>query len=241
MQVDNVKRLLMLIPCGALLAGCDKPSEPVAFTPEMAGFSSEFDFDPLRGPVKAFTQTLVDDKGEVAKRVSASMSEEGCFDVLELHDVANDSGVALILDANFYLDAQTHEKKVRTQGKCQLAELPAAGLSWETNDRGFITMAKGPDVQIKYQYDNEGYPLGKISQAKDKRLTDEIKPSADPHKKMDYTAVSLLNDKPMTRAIQSCDYDSHDNPVSCKLQLTDESASPAVQTQYTIKYTTEYY
>ncbi|MDU2940952.1 MAG: YnfC family lipoprotein [Enterobacteriaceae bacterium] len=236
-----MNKLLILIPFAALLAGCDEPAAPVAFTPEMAGFSSEFDFDPLRGPVKEFSQTLVDEKGEVAKRVSASMSKEGCFDVLELHDVANDSGVALILDANYYLDAQTHEKKLRTQGKCQLAELPAAGLSWETNDKGFITAAKGREVQIHYQYDNEGYPLGKISEAKDKRLKDEIKPSTDPRKKMDYTAVSLLNDKLLTRAKQSCDYDSHDNPVSCKLLLTDESASPAVETHYTIKYATQYY
>jgi len=236
-----VKILLLSIPLSILLAGCDDPAPPAAFTPEMAGFSSEFDFDPLRGPVKEFSQTLLNDKGEIAKRVSGSMSKEGCFDVLELHDVEHDSGVALILDANYYLDAQTHEKKVRTQGKCQLAELPAAGLSWETDERGFITTARGHDVQIQYQYDSDGYPLGKTSEAKDKRLKDEIKPSADPRKKMNYTAVSLLNDRPVTRATQSCKYDSHDNPVNCTLQLIDQSATPAVETQYTIEYKTRYY
>ncbi|EIQ40889.1 putative lipoprotein [Escherichia coli E267] len=45
----------------------------------MASFSNEFDFDPLRGPVKDFTQTLMDEQGEVTKRVSGTLSEEGCF------------------------------------------------------------------------------------------------------------------------------------------------------------------
>ncbi|MGC6744538.1 YnfC family lipoprotein [Escherichia coli] len=44
-------------------------------------------FDPLRGPVKDFTQTLMDEQGEVTKRVSGTLSEEGCFDSLELLDL----------------------------------------------------------------------------------------------------------------------------------------------------------
>ncbi|HEP0987969.1 TPA: YnfC family lipoprotein, partial [Enterobacter ludwigii] len=36
----------------ATLVGCDNSSAPLSFTPEMASFSNEFDFDPLRGPVK---------------------------------------------------------------------------------------------------------------------------------------------------------------------------------------------
>ncbi len=236
-----MKKLLLLLPLASLLTGCDDPAPPEAFTPEMAGFSSEFDFDPLRGPVKEFSQTLLNDKGEVAKRVSASLSKEGCFDLLELHDVENDSGVALILDANFYLDAQTHEKKVRLQGKCQLAEIPASGMTWDTNDRGFIIAAKGQDVQKEYRYDADGYPLAKVTIAKDKRLEDEIDPPADPRKKMNYTAVSLLNNHPLSRAKQTCDYDRHDNPLTCKLQITDESAAPPVEIEYTIKNEIKYY
>ncbi len=48
--------------------------KPEAFTPEMASFSNEFEFDPLRGPVKDFSQTLFDEHDEVVKRVSASLS-----------------------------------------------------------------------------------------------------------------------------------------------------------------------
>jgi hypothetical protein len=32
-----------------------------------------------------------------------------------------------VLDANYYLDAETQQRKVKLQGKCQLAELPSAG------------------------------------------------------------------------------------------------------------------
>jgi hypothetical protein len=60
----------------------------------MASFSNEFDFDPLRGPVKDFSQTLLNEKGEVSKRVSGTMSKEGCFDSLELHDGKQHRGFA---------------------------------------------------------------------------------------------------------------------------------------------------
>lgn len=61
-----------LLPCllAIFLTGCDRTEVTLSFTPEMASFSNEFDFDPLRGPVKDFTQTLMDEQGEVTKRVS---------------------------------------------------------------------------------------------------------------------------------------------------------------------------
>src|SRR5690606_19302566 len=134
----------------------------------MASFSNEFDFDPLRGPVKDFSQTLLNEKGEVAKRVNGTLSEEGCFDTLELHDLENNTGVALVLDANYYRDAETLEKKVRLQGKCQLAELPSAGVTWDTDDNGFVISANGKEMKVQYRYDAEGYPLGKTTVSKDR-------------------------------------------------------------------------
>ncbi len=88
-QVTVVK--YKLLPCllAILLTGCDRTEVTLSFTPEMASFSNEFDFDPLRGPVKDFTQTLMDEQGEVTKRVSGTLSEEGCFDSLELLDLEN--------------------------------------------------------------------------------------------------------------------------------------------------------
>ncbi len=95
-----------LLPCllAIFLTGCDRTEVTLSFTPEMASFSNEFDFDPLRGPVKDFTQTLMDEQGEVTKRVSGTLSEEGCFDSLELLDLENNTVVALVLDANYYRD-----------------------------------------------------------------------------------------------------------------------------------------
>ncbi|MDM8654567.1 YnfC family lipoprotein, partial [Escherichia coli] len=79
-----------LLPCllAILLTGCDRTEVTLSFTPEMASFSNEFDFDPLRGPVKDFTQTLMDEQGEVTKRVSGTLSEEGCF--------GNDSNLLIV-------------------------------------------------------------------------------------------------------------------------------------------------
>ncbi len=82
----------------------------------MASFSNEFEFDPLRGPVKTFTQILFDDQGEMVKRVRAQVSAEGCFDLLDFTDLENKTGATLILDANYYLDAQTQEKRCGCRG-----------------------------------------------------------------------------------------------------------------------------
>lgn len=239
--MNPLNKKILLISIAALLAGCDEAKSPVSFTPEMASFSNEFDFDPLRGPVKDFSQTLLNEKGEVSKRVSGTLSKEGCFDTLELHDLENNSAVSLVLDANYYLDAESQEKRLRLQGKCQLAEFPAAGVTWDTDDNGFVVLARGKDIEVKYQYDGEGYPLGKSTTSKDDHLTVSSTPSTDKLKKLDYTAVSTLNDKPLGNVKQTCEYDGHDNPVTCKLVIVDTSVTPTVERKYSIKNSIEYY
>ena len=144
----NVKKYAAITLLAATLVGCDNSSAPLSFTPEMASFSNEFDFDPLRGPVKDFTQTLFNEKGEVSKRVTGTVSTEGCFDTLELHDLEANTSVALVLDANYYLDAETQQRKVKLQGKCQLAELPSAGVTWDTDDNGFVVAAHGKEMEV---------------------------------------------------------------------------------------------
>lgn len=150
-------------------------------------------------------------------------------------------GAALVLDANYYLDAQSHEKRLRVQGKCQLAEMPSAGVSWETDEHGFVVTARGKESTATYRYDREGYPLGKTTTAKGERFTVASTPSSDPRKKMDYTAVSTFNDRTLGNVSQTCDYDRHDNPVSCELQVVDDSVQPSLTRHYTIKSTIEYY
>lgn len=240
-SVNNVKKYAVMTLLATVLVGCDNASAPLSFSPEMASFSNEFDFDPLRGPVKDFTQTLLNDKGEVSKRVTGTVSTEGCFDTLELHDLEANTGVALVLDANYYLDAETQQRKVKLQGKCQLAELPAAGVTWDTDDNGFVVAAHGKEMEVKYRYDAEGYPLGKTTVSGEQHLSVQATPSKDVRKKLDYTAISLLNDKPLGHVKQSCDYDRHNNPVTCELLITDDSVKPAVERKYTIKNNIDYY
>ncbi|UJD94619.1 YnfC family lipoprotein [Lelliottia amnigena] len=236
-----MKKLAVMIALASVLAGCDNASAPLSFTPEMASFSNEFDFDPLRGPVKDFTQTLFNEKGEVSKRVTGTLSAEGCFDKLELHDLDANTGVALVLDANFYLDAETQQQKIKLQGKCQLAELPSAGVTWDTDDKGFIVSAHGKEMEVNYRYDADGYPLGKTTKAGGQQLSVAATPSKDKRKKLDYSAVSLLNEKQLGTVQQRCEYDGHDNPVSCDLSIKDESVKPAIERKFTIKNSIDYY
>lgn len=236
-----MKKIIVLCALVAALSGCDKHNEPQAYTPEMASFSNEFDFDPLRGPVKEFSETLMNEQGKVVKRVSGSVSTEGCLDTFEFHDLENNTGAALVLDANYYLDSISREKRVRLQGKCQLAELPAAAVTYDTDDNGFVVAAKGKDIAIEYRYDADGYPLGKISKVKDATLEVMATAGNDKKKKLDYTSVSTLNGKAVAKAKQSCDYDRKFNPVSCELVLTDDSVSPPAVTRYSIENTIDYY
>lgn len=127
------------------------------------------------------------------------------------------------------------------QGKCQLAELPSAGVSWETDDNGFVIKASSKQMQMEYRYDDQGYPLGKTTKSNDKTLSVSATPSTDPIKKLDYTAVTLLNNQRVGNVKQSCEYDSHANPVGCQLIIVDEGVKPAVERVYTIKNTIDYY
>ncbi len=191
---------------------------------------------------KDFTQTLMDEQGEVTKRVSGSFGRKKAVLILSNYsDSENNTLVALVLDANYYRDAETLEKRVRLQGKCQLAELPSAGVSWETDDNGFVIKASSKQMQMEYRYDDQGYPLGKTTKSNDKTLSVSATPSTDPIKKLDYTAVTLLNNQRVGNVKQSCEYDNHANPVDCQLIIVDEGVKPAVERVYTIKNTIDYY
>lgn len=104
-----------------------------------------------------------------------------------------------------------------------------------------MVAAYGKEMEVKYRYDADGYPLGKTTVSGDQHLSVQSTPSKDLRKRMDYSAVSMLNDKPLGNVTQSCDYDRHNNPVSCDLTITDDSVKPAVEHKYTIKNTIEYY
>lgn len=235
-----MKQLVVLSLASTMLVGCDDAPSPDAFSAEMASFSNEFDFDPLRGPVKAFSQTLINDAGEVALYVSGTLSREGCFTTLEIHDVENSSGASLVLNANFYLDAINQEKRVRLQGKCQLAELPASGLVYITDDSGFVHTAKNREAEISYRYDAEGYPIGRTAVTNDRRLEVDTVP-ADRRKKHDYHSETLLDNKPVTRTSQTCKYDERFNPLSCDLTITDMSVTPTAIERYRVENSIDYY
>ncbi len=78
-------------------------------------------------------------------------------------------------------DAQTLEKGAVT-GKCQLAALPSAGVTRETDDNGFVVSATGKEMKVEYRYDSEGYPLGKTTINSQNTLSVTAKPSAHPRK-----------------------------------------------------------
>ncbi len=177
---DTCEETPLLTLLCMILAGCDNPKSLESFTPEMASFSNEFDFDPLRGPVRDFSQTLMSENGEVAKQVTGTLSQEGCFDTLELHDLENNTGLALVLDANYYRDAQTLEKKCSYRSASWRRCLRRRDR--ETDDNGFVVSATGKEMKVEYRYDSEGYPLGKTTINSQNTLSVTAKPSADPRK-----------------------------------------------------------
>jgi hypothetical protein len=237
--VNDVKKYAAITLLAATLVGCDNSSAPLSFTPEMASFSNEFDFDAAR-PGERLTQTLFNEKGEVSKRVTGTVSTEGCFDTWSCTTWRPIPAWRWCWMPITTL-MRNPAAKVKLQGKCQLAELPSAGITWDTDDNGFVVAAHGKEMEVKYRYDADGYPLGKTTVSGDQHLSVQSTPSKDVRKRMDYSAVSMLNDKPLGNVKQSCDYDRHNNPVSCDLTITDDSVKPAVEHKYTIKNTIEYY
>lgn len=229
-----------------ILSGCDNNTAPQAYSPEMASYSNEFDFDPVRGSVKTVTESLIDAQGKTVKYFSGKLSQEGCFTAMEMRDVAHNSGATLVLNANYYVDAATNEKRILLQGKCQLAGIPAVGVTYETNDDGFVTSVEGKNtdgkaVKTTYSYDKEGYPTGRVTRNDNDTLEVKNSSNADVRKKMDYTSQTLLNGKLIGQSVQTCDYDKHDNPQTCTFRNTDMSSTPEKVSQYTIKYAVEYY
>lgn len=227
--------------CALALSACDNGSrEPVAYTPEMASFANEFDFDPLRGPVRHFRQTLLNESGEVRKMVTGNLNPDGCFEALEFHDIDNNTGAALVREGDALLDAFTKEPRVTLKGDCQLAQLPEVGLMYETDARGFVTRAKSAEVNVSYRYDNEGYPLGKITHAGDDTFT--VSASATQwDKKLNGQVINAHNGKTITTVRQSCEYDARYNPLNCKLEVRNTSAKPPTVAHYSIKNNIEYY
>ena len=47
--------------------------------------------------------------------------------------------------------------------------------------------------------------------------------------------MSVFNDRALGKVNQTCDYDDHDNPIRCEMQVVDESVQPAVTRHYSIK------
>jgi hypothetical protein len=70
------------------------------------------------------------------------------------------------------------------------------GVTWDTDDNGFVVAAHGKEMEVKYRYDAEGYPLGKPRYPASSicPFSHAVKRCAQ---KMDYTAISMLNDKPL--------------------------------------------
>ena len=58
-----------------------------------------------------------------------------------------------------------------------------------------------------------------------------------------FHAISQMtfNDRTLGTVRQTCDYDDHDNPLSCELQVIDESVQPPLTRHYTIKNRIDYY
>ncbi|STS90515.1 lipoprotein ynfC [Klebsiella variicola] len=75
------EKIVLADPGSAAADGVRPPKRPGSLHPEMASFSNEFEFDPLRGPVKDFSQTLLDEHDVVVKEGERSAVKRGMFSI----------------------------------------------------------------------------------------------------------------------------------------------------------------
>ncbi|MCS5880930.1 YnfC family lipoprotein [Klebsiella variicola subsp. variicola] len=65
----------------------------------------------------------MDEHDVVVKKVSAQLSKRGMFRSADPgRCVENNTGATLLLDANYYVDGRTHEKRLRLQGQVSAGE-----------------------------------------------------------------------------------------------------------------------
>ncbi len=61
--------------------------------------------------------------------------------------------------------------------------MPKAGVTWDTDDNGFIVAAHGKEFTVDYRYDKDGYPLGKTTTSGKETLKVVASPPKDALKK----------------------------------------------------------
>ncbi len=76
---DTCEETPLLTLLCMILAGCDNPKSLESLRRKFTSFRTNLIFDPLRGPAKDFSQTLMSENGEVAKQVTGTLSQEGCL------------------------------------------------------------------------------------------------------------------------------------------------------------------
>ncbi len=234
-----MKRGLLGCALALLVVGCDeRHSQSDGWSPQMSSFANEFDFDPLRGPVRDFSETVIDQNGEAVRHVSARLSRDGCFNSLEFHDLKNDSSASLQRQNDMLVDADSGILRVLLQGHCQLGSLPDASVDYRQDRRGYVTSAKGPRVAIRYRYDEEGYPLGKSAQENGERSVLRII-AGEPGHKPDYTTVSERNGRKIATTRQRCSYDARGNPTACRVMSRD--LTTGAEQHYIISNSIGYY
>jgi hypothetical protein len=99
--------------------------------------------------------------------------------------------------------------------------------------------AHGKEMEVKYRYDAEGYPLGKP-----RYPASNICPFSPRRQKMcvkmDYTASACLTTSRWARETE-LRLRSSQQPGELQLLITDDSVKPAVERKYTIKNSIDYY
>ncbi len=111
----------------------------------------------------------------VVKKVSAQLSREGCFDLLTPGRCGEQNRRHAAAGRQL-LRRRAHPREAAAACRASVSWrrcLPP-GVSWETDDNGFIISARGKETTATYRYDSDGYPLGKTTTAKEERFTSRL-------------------------------------------------------------------
>ncbi|EKN3986320.1 YnfC family lipoprotein [Yersinia enterocolitica] len=218
-----MKRILSVSILVLVLGACDRNNKPLIFTPNFASNSNIFGFDPLQGPVKSFTQTVIDEKGKMIADYHSDIDKNGCFTTINARIPRLITDIFLVKDGKYYVNAKTKDKVFVINDNCTISQSVSGNEKYLMNDKGFITEVQWIVLGMKvnhYDYDENGFPLTQFTYTKTMMMKSVNEFNTEADKPFNYASKGYDNGIHSHSLARDCTIDSHRNPISCRVEHT---------------------
>ncbi|AFJ46130.1 YnfC family lipoprotein [Shimwellia blattae] len=216
--ITGLLALSVALPAAAVL-------KPEPFSPVMASFSNELEFDALRGKVKSFEQALYDSGDTPVMLARGEFDTRGCLMRYEKIDGVNNGKIKLTRNVadNTLISAYDKQRVIHLNDRCEVVSTDAKGddaKDYIYDARGFLVKVKGHKdawVYKEYFYTPEGMPKSVVYYGDEKDFLIITEPKKKLSEQWDFITEGLDDGKPVFQSVKKCLYDDRYNPTVCYL------------------------